>query len=473
MAKDDKSQLLRMLPAVGELIADPALADVREKHPRTLVVRAIRNEIDHLRAGILGGQIRQIDQAALYEAIRRRAAGASEPRLQRVINATGVIVHTNLGRSPLAASAVTAVVLAAQGYSNLEYDLESGQRGHRDDLVEGLLCELTGAEAALVVNNNAAAVLLALATVAAGREVVVSRGELVEIGGSFRIPDVLKQSGARLVEVGTTNRTHPSDYEAAIGPNTAALLKVHSSNYRIMGFTTAVSGAELAELARRRGVVSIEDLGSGSLLSTDRFGLPAEPTAAEVVAHGLDLVTFSGDKLLGGPQAGVLVGRRDLIRACASNPLRRALRLDKMTLAALEATLRLYRDPDAAVAAIPTLHMLSLDETSLQQKAERMANRLREAIGAAADVSLAHSTAQVGGGALPLTELPGPVLAIRPATASVTDLTTRLRNLATPIIVRIEDDRIIADPRTILDGEETLFHNGMVEALTGGKPEEQ
>ena len=415
MSQDQKQSLLKELPAIGEFVNDPALADLLQQYPRSLVVQAIRGEVERLRRRILDGEVDRIDLPALFDAVRRSVQEADRPRLRRVINATGVIVHTNLGRSPLAPEAIDAVVAAARGYSNLEYDLEAGRRGQRDDLVEGLLCELTGAEAALVVNNNAAAVLLALSTLAKDREVIVSRGELIEIGGSFRIPDVLAQSGARLIEVGTTNRTHLADYEAAISEGTAVLLKVHPSNYRVVGFTAAVSGADLARLAQRHGLVSVEDLGSGSLVAAAQFGLAAEPTAAEVIAAGLDLVTFSGDKLLGGPQAGILIGRRDLIAACARHPLHRALRVDKMTLAALEATLRLYRDPATAAQRVPTLRMLAETPAQLEQKARRIARKLTKALGERVVIEIVSGASQVGGGALPLADLPGPVLAIRPA----------------------------------------------------------
>jgi L-seryl-tRNA(Ser) seleniumtransferase len=451
------------LPAVGEIIQHAALQPALANHPRPVVVEAVRAEIETWRARLADGAAFDLD--AFLAGVHRRLAAAAQPKLRRVINATGVVVHTNLGRSPLAEEAIAAVTLAARGYTNLEYDLAAGRRGDRESLIEELLCKLTGAEAALAVNNNAGAVLLALTALAHGREVVVSRGELIEIGGSFRLPDVLAQSGARLIEVGATNRTRLADFERAINENTALLLKAHPSNYRIVGFTESVAGAALAELAHRRGVWAVEDLGSGSLVSTARLGLPEEPTAPDAVRGGLDLVTFSGDKLLGGPQAGVLVGRAELVRACAAHPLHRALRADKMTLAALAATLELHRDPATAVERIPTLRMLAASEPTLQRRARRLAAALRKSAGDRAEFAVIRASGRVGGGALPLADLPGPAIAIVPRAMSADELARALRALPTPIIVRIEDERVLADPRTILDADEREFQNGVANAL--------
>jgi L-seryl-tRNA(Ser) seleniumtransferase len=464
MADREVQGRLRALPAVNDILQHADLAALAARVPHGVLREAARAEIAAWRERLRsGGEPAELTR--ILRGVTERVAAADRPKLRRVINATGVVVHTNLGRSPLAAVAAEAAARAAAGYSNLELDLEAGRRGSRYALVEELLCELTGAEAALAVNNNAGAVLLALTALAKGREVIVSRGELIEIGGSFRIPDVLAQSGARLVEVGTTNRTHVADYERAINENTALLLKAHTSNYRIVGFTAAASGAELAELAHRHRALAVEDLGSGSLLSTTLLGLPPEPTAPEAIRAGLDLVTFSGDKLLGGPQAGVIVGRAELVRACAKHPLQRALRLDKMTLAALEATLRLYRDPERARREVPTLRMLGADRAQLARRARRLAAALRKAAGDGAVIEVVESTGQVGGGALPLAELPGPVIALRPRRSSPDEFAAALRRLETPIIVRIEADRVIADPRAILDADERDFHNGMAEAL--------
>jgi len=465
MTTDKRKKLLQSLPAVGESIHAPELAAVVDAFPRSLVVRALRDEIEHLRALILAGKVATVDAVSFYRAVQERIRRHDRPRLTRLINATGIVVHTNLGRSPLAEPAVAAVMQAARGYSNLEYDLTAGRRGSRTTLVEDILCELTGAEAALVVNNNAGAVLLALSSLAKDREAVVSRGELIEIGGSFRIPDVMAASGAMMVEVGTTNRTHLADYEKAINERTSLLLKVHTSNYRIQGFTKTVTGAELAELAHANGVKAIEDLGSGCLTDTALLHLPYEPTAAEVVAGRLDVVTFSGDKLLGGPQAGVLVGKVEAIRACAKNPLHRALRVDKMTLAALEATLRLYRDPQLALATIPTLRMVSTPKDVLTKRAEQLAADLRRDAGELADFEIVVTEGQVGGGAMPLAQLDDPAVAVHPKSTTADTLVAALRARELPIIVRIEHDAVLADPRTILDDELPLFHNGLVEEL--------
>jgi L-seryl-tRNA(Ser) seleniumtransferase len=469
MSENERQTRLRALPAVGEIIQHPALQPALASYPRTVAVAAVRAELDAWRGRLAADDAPPFDFDRFLAGVAARLAAAALPKLRRVINATGVVVHTNLGRSPLAEEAIDAVATAARSYTNLEYDLAAGGRGSRGDLIEDLLCELTGAEAALAVNNNAGAVLLALTALARDREVVVSRGELIEIGGSFRLPEVLAQSGARLVEVGATNRTHLADYERAIGPETALLMKAHASNYRIVGFTAAVSGAALAELAHTRGLHAVEDLGSGSLMPTALLGLPEEPTAPDAVKSGLDLVTFSGDKLLGGPQAGVLVGKAELVRACARHPLHRALRADKLTLAALEATLRLYRDPAAASERIPTLRMLKADEKQLRRRANRLAAALKKQAGDLADIAVVRSTGRVGGGALPFVELPGPVVALRPRRQSADALARALRTLATPIVARIEDDAVVADPRTILDADEDLFQNGVVQALHEGR----
>ena len=460
-----RNEALRTLPAVGEAISHPALAPYLEKYPRNFVIAALREEIEALRRRILAGELEQVDAGAFFAAVQARVEKQGRPNLRRVINATGVVIHTNLGRSPLSAEALSAVIAVAMGYSNLEYDLEAGERGKRSALVDQLICRLTGAEAALVVNNNAAAVLLALNSLADGREVIVSRGELIEIGGSFRIPDVMKRSGAQLVEVGTTNRTHLVDYERAINERTALLLKVHPSNYRILGFTKAVNGPELAELAHKQGRLVMEDLGSGLLLDGAELKMPEEPSVREIIDSGVDLATFSGDKLLGGPQAGIIVGRAGLVQACARNPLHRALRIDKLTLAALEATLRLYFEPALALDRIPTLRMIALSEAELSAKAKRMAAKLRRAVGKNVNIAVIQSAGQVGGGAMPLIDLKGPVIAVDSPDFSADRLAATLRVAPTPIIVRIEEDRVIADPRTILAFDEPDFQDNMVWAL--------
>jgi L-seryl-tRNA(Ser) seleniumtransferase len=370
-----------------------------------------------------------------------------------VVNGTGVIVHTNLGRSLLAAQALEQMQQVARYYSNLEFDLEQGRRGSRYTHVEDILMELTGAEAALVVNNNAAAVLLALNTLAKGKEVIVSRGQLVEIGGSFRIPEVMTRSGAVLKEVGTTNKTHLRDYEAAISEETALLLKVHTSNYRIVGFMAEVSLEELVDLGQRHRLPVMEDLGSGTLLDVSRWGLEKEPTVVEVVQSGCDLVTFSGDKLLGGPQAGIIVGREKLVRALQGNPLNRALRIDKLTLAALEATLKLYRNEEQALRDIPTLAQMAIPLPKLHRRAKRLYRLLTKDPLPEISLEIIPTTSQVGGGALPLSFLDSYALSFTPGLISVTELEQKFRSFSTPIIGRIEKDKFLLDVRTLHDDD--------------------
>jgi L-seryl-tRNA(Ser) seleniumtransferase len=424
-------------------------------------VRAARAVIAEARSRILGESpdgrgetLPDGGHGALDDAARAWLAADSRPRLRRVINASGVIVHTNLGRAPLAAAARDAVAAAADGYSNLEYDLERGERGSRQAHVEELLRELTGAEAAIVVNNCAAAVLLAAAALAGGRQLIVSRGQLVEIGGSFRVPDVVAQSGASLVEVGTTNRTRLSDYEAAVGERTGAIMRAHQSNFRTVGFVEEPSIEDLCSL----GVPVIDDVGSGALAE----GVPEladEPAVTRSVAAGAAVVCFSGDKLLGGPQAGVMVGGADAIAACRSHPLARALRIDKLSLAALEATLRLYRDPRAAVRDVPVLRMLATGGAELQARAEAMA----DAIGAGARVI--RAAAKVGGGALPLLELEGPVCAVDPGELGADELARRLRAAEPPVVGRTRDGWLLLDPRTVTDDEARIAADAVVKAL--------
>ena len=417
---------LRDLPSVDRLLADEVLASA----PRALATAAAREALERARDAIRAGD----EPGDVLATARDLLARLTAPSLRRVINATGVIVHTNLGRAPLAATAIERVTEVGAGYSDLELDLESGSRGSRQDHVAGLLRQLTGAEAALVVNNNAAGVLLALAALAEGREVVVSRGELVEIGDGFRIPDVLARSGARMVEVGTTNRTRAADYERAIGPETGALLRVHQSNYRIVGFTAAVSTEELARIAQRAGLPLVDDLGSGSLLDVGD-----EPTVAASLAAGADLVCFSGDKLLGGPQAGVVVGRAELVERLRRHPLQRALRADKLTLAALEGTLGLLADPETARREIPVLRMLHEPVESVRERAERLAGLIGGEV--------EETVARVGGGALPLAELPSAACAIDE------DVATLLRLGEPPVVGIVRDGRLLLDARTLTDPE--------------------
>jgi L-seryl-tRNA(Ser) seleniumtransferase len=417
---------LRDLPSVDLLLADERIA----AGPHHLAVAAARTVLERAREEIRAGG----DPGSLVDAVLEELARARRPSLRRVLNATGILVHTNLGRAPLAQAALERVAEVGAGYSNLEYDLEAGARGSRQDHLASLLCRLTGSEAALVVNNNAAAVLLALAALAEGREVVVSRGELIEIGDGFRIPDVLARSGGRLVEVGTTNRTRASDYERAIGPDTALLLRVHQSNFRVVGFTELPTLSELAEISRRHELPLVDDLGSGAL-----GPLGDEPTPAESLRAGADLVSFSGDKLLGGPQAGVVVGRADLVEQLRRHPLQRALRADKLTLAALEGTLVLALDPARATGEIPILRMFHEPVERVRARAERLA----ELVGGEVE----ETFARVGGGALPLAELPSAACALEE------DLAEPLRHGEPPVIAVIRDGRTLLDCRTLTDSE--------------------
>jgi L-seryl-tRNA(Ser) seleniumtransferase len=416
--------------------------------PHAVAVSAARRAVKAARERILGGAGGAGD---LEAEARGLTESARRPSLRRVLNATGVIVHTNLGRAPLAESAADAARAAAVGYSNLEYDLLEGRRGSRQEHLAELVRELTGAEAALVVNNCAAAVLLAAAALAGGRELVVSRGQLVEIGGSFRIPDVVAQSGARLVEVGTTNRTRLSDYEAALGPETGAVLRAYPSNFRTVGFVESVEIEELCEVAAAAGVPVVDDVGSGVVAQ----GVPEladEPAVRRSVAAGCALVCFSGDKLLGGPQAGVMAGTRDAVERCRSHPLARAMRIDKLSLGALEATLRIYADPQRALREVPVLRMLTAGEEELRGRAERMLSQLeREGV----EARVVESSAKVGGGALPLLELRGPVCAVDPGEPGLEELARRLRSGTPPVVARVREGWLLLDPRT-LDDEAAL-----------------
>lgn len=466
--KNEHSEKLRLLPGVDWALN--ALETFIEDRavPRSLATDCVRRAVEQTRAGLLAeGPAPSDVKAAVLEKARSLMEKAMQPNLRRVINGTGVVVHTNLGRSVLAPSALEAVQTAASGYSNLEFDLAAGQRGSRYSLVEDLLKELTGAQAALVVNNNAGAVFLSLLTLAQGRKVIVSRGELVEIGGSFRIPDVMARSGAVLCEVGTTNRTHLADYEKAIDEDTAMLLKAHTSNFAVVGFTASVSLAELSNLARNRGILVMEDLGSGSLLDMSCFGLAREPTVGDSVAAGADVVTFSGDKLLGGPQAGIIVGRADCLDAIKKNPIARALRIDKLTLAALEATLRLYRDPERAVREIPTLAMISAPEKTLAAKARSLEAKIRKKAVPGLKTGRFRIGSKVGGGALPLENLPSFGVALSCERLSASGIERALRAAAPPVIGRIEQDTFILDVRTIDSSQITLLADTIGRALTG------
>lgn len=470
--KENTQRLLRTIPKVDEFIGwlaedddEARLAGDLGEATLPLVKRAVRETLDHTRASILDGSLtdgERLSCEALSSEVRQRLATMLRPKFRTVINATGVVIHTNMGRSLLPDCAMNSIMRVGRHYSNLEFDLATGKRGSRYALVEELLCELTGAESALVVNNNAAAVLLVLGTLASGREVVVSRGQLVEIGGSFRIPDVMARSGARLVEVGATNRTHLRDYEQAISPETALLLKVHTSNYRMIGFTSEVPLGEMVTLGAQHGIPVMEDLGSGSLVDLARCGLAKEPTVGEVVASGVDVVTFSGDKLLGGPQAGLIVGRKAIIERIKKNPLNRALRIDKFTLAGLEGVLNLYRDERKAMRTIPTLAMLSATHQEISKRAVRLKRLLGTGLSPAFQVELVDTESRVGGGALPEQGLPSKALALRPVAMSVNDLEEGLRGLELPIIGRIEHDALLLDLRTVSDQEVKLLAQGLL-----------
>ncbi len=469
--ENELQQRLRRLPAVDRLLeaarGNPELAGT----PPAVLTRAAREVVEAERRRILAAAPADAEPPPMAVFERRLAEAArrlQRPNLRRVVNATGVVIHTNLGRSLLAREALERVREAALHYTNLEYDLERGKRGSRYTAVRDLLCEITGAEDAMVVNNNAGAVLISLETLARGREVVVSRGDLVEIGGSFRIPEVMAKSGARLREVGTTNRTHLRDYEGAIGAETALLLKVHWSNYSIVGFTAQVPLAELVRLGRRLGLPVMEDLGSGTFIDFSRYGLLKEPTVQESVAAGADIVTFSGDKLLGGPQAGIIVGRAELIAAIRKNPLNRALRIDKLTLAALEGTLRLYRDEAQAVREIPTLRQLTAPGDALRPRAEALERRLAALGNPRLEVAIAERSSKAGGGSLPLLDLPSPCVRLRLRGGSARRLESALRRAEPPVIARIEEEAVMFDLRTVLPGDEDLIVAAVARILEEG-----
>ena len=449
-----KKEMLKRLPAVDTLLRDAMLSGFTKDNPRRLVVDAIRAVLERKRGlikkGNAGDSLFSIEE--LVKEIGEEVGKARRPSLKRVINATGIIIHTNLGRAPLAVGALKNLADASLGYSNLEFDVEKGERGERYSHLEPILCKLTGAEAAMVVNNNAAAVMLLLNTLAEGKEVLVSRGELVEIGGSFRIPDIMKKSGARLVEVGTTNRTHIRDYEAAITPETALILKVHRSNFDMVGFTADVSIEDLAELGKRHGIPVMNDLGSGSLIDLSKYGMKKEPTVQDAVRSGIDVVAFSGDKLLGGPQAGIIIGRKEIIDPVKKNPLTRALRIDKLTIAALEATLNVYLDEVKAVHDIPVLRMLRRPVQELAKTARKILRDLGD-LSDRFKITIKDGYSQVGGGALPLQEIPTKLLAVRPTAISPNQLERSMRMNHVPIIVRIERDEVVLDMRTLMDGD--------------------
>ncbi|WP_457581032.1 L-seryl-tRNA(Sec) selenium transferase [Ensifer canadensis] len=455
---------LRTLPSVDQMLKAPAVAPLVERHGRVVVTEELRLVLGEIREMVRSGDVMP-DGDGVVASLVSRLDYRDRSNLRPLFNLTGTVLHTNLGRALLAEEAIAAAVDAMREAAALEFDLDTGRRGERDSHLRDLLCELTGAEDATIVNNNAAAVLIALGTVGGGRQAIVSRGELIEIGGAFRMPDIMERAGVELVEVGTTNRTHARDYRRAIGPETALILKVHTSNYRIEGFTAEVSGAELAAIAREAGLVLLNDLGSGTLVDLRRYGLGKEPTVREAVAEGADLVTFSGDKLLGGPQAGFIVGRRDLIAEINRNPLKRALRVDKIRIAATVATLKLYRDPDRLAARLPTLRMLARPQQEIRAQAERLAPDVDSLLASRGyRVEICHCSSQIGSGALPVDTIASAGLRIDAASGSALEaLATLFRSLSRPILGRLQDGALILDLRCLSD--ETEFLKSLSEGL--------
>ncbi|AEG59837.1 L-seryl-tRNA(Sec) selenium transferase [Desulforamulus ruminis] len=468
MNMDLDQSFLRELPKVDQLLKHKEIDNLTATIPRRIVVEAVRTAIDEMRQMILMGSYAGDPEQILPWVIRRTveiAQSSTRSNLRRVINATGVVLHTNLGRARLAQSAKKAVETVADACCNLEMNLNTGKRGSRYEPVENLLTRLTGAEAALVVNNNAAAVLLALGTMAKGKEVIVSRGQLVEIGGSFRIPEVMEQSGAVLVEVGATNKTHPRDYQSKISDNTALLLHVHTSNYRIVGFTKETTVAELVQMGREAGLPVMSDLGSGFLVDLARYGLPKEPSVQETVAAGADIVTFSGDKLLGGPQAGIIVGKRDYINQMKKNPLTRAVRIDKFTVAALEATLREYMDEEKVLHRIPTLSMLTQPVKDILNRAQELKQELTPLLDSLTTVEIIPGFSQVGGGSMPTAELPTYLLALTHRQLPAQELATRLRMGELAVVARVQEEKLQLDLRTVQANEIGLLAQMIIRAV--------
>jgi L-seryl-tRNA(Ser) seleniumtransferase len=452
------ANLLREIPSVDALLKHPRCETLLARYNREYVTSKCREIVDELRTELRHGKGRtdELKEESILIRVENRIRAESTPGLVRVVNATGTILHTNLGRALLPQAAIDAMTAVAGYPINLEYDLAAGKRGRREEMIQRLLVELTGAEGATVVNNNAAAVLLGLNTFAQGKEVIVSRGELIEIGGAFRIPEVMAKSGAILKEVGSTNRTHPADYENAISDRTALLLKVHTSNYKVVGFTSEVTLDQLVAIGKKHNIPVMEDLGSGALIDLSRYGLPKEPIVSERIRAGADVVTFSGDKILGGPQAGLMVGRREWVERINKNHLQRALRCGKLTLAALEATLRLYRQAPDIIQAIPTLRAFTRSVDEIRQFGEAVLPRLQAALGDGFRFLLEDSTSQIGSGALPTEELPTLTIAVDHAKLSATTIAKKFRDANPPIIGRIKDDRFLLDLRTIFDLEEIV-----------------
>ncbi len=471
----NKKDLLKGLPKVDEILSKEEIKEIIEKFPRSTIVEAVRNRIDEIRKEILSLENEHLtnfdmNDDKLIQDIIFDIEKKNKMSLRRVINATGVVLHTNLGRALISEEIIKDITDVACNYSTLEFDVSTGKRGSRYSHSEEIICKLTGAEAALVVNNNAAAVLLVLNTMAKDREVIVSRGQLVEIGGSFRVPEVMAQSGAILREVGATNKTHIYDYENNINENTAAILKVHTSNYKILGFCKEVDIEEMVDLGKKCDIPVIEDIGSGTFIDFSKYGITYEPTVLESIAKGADVVTFSGDKLLGGPQAGIIVGKKKYIQRMKKNQLTRALRVDKMTLTALEATLRLYLDENNVLDKIPTLKMLTMDRDMIREKSEKLFGKIKESVNTI-EASLIEGYSQVGGGAMPLEKLPTHLISLSPKEISTKKMEEFLRDYTTPIICRINDDRVLLDVRTIRESEFATIVTAIKQLETGGKHE--
>ena len=467
---ENQQSLLRRIPGVDKILEAAYKDPFFQEIPRSVLLQSIRSVFDRIRKDILEKK-KSVgpdypEESTVLDQVRIDVIRAVTPNLRRVVNATGIVVHTNLGRSLLSEAAVSNLLVLAGNYSNLEFDLNKGRRGTRYSAVEELLCEITGAEAAMVVNNNAGAVFLSLETLASGKSVVISRGQLVEIGGSFRIPDVMTKSGAILKEVGTTNRTHFADYEKAIENNTGLLLKVHTSNYSIVGFKAEVSLGELVLLGSRYRIPVMEDLGSGTFIDFSKYGLIKEPTVQESISAGVDVVTFSGDKLLGGPQAGIILGKKIYIDPIKANPLTRALRIDKLTLAALESTLRQYREPEKAVLQIPTLRMLTRPVADIDRQALSLMGMLEPVGDDRISLKILDMASKAGGGSLPLLELPSKCLSISMPDKSANEIERIMRSSAVPVIGRIENDRFIMDLRTVQDDDLPFIVHAFENLLT-------
>ena len=462
MDKAALAPLLKRIPQVQEVLKCECISSLEESLPHSLLSDCVRSEITALRASILAGENPEFDTESVAQGARSRTLAFMAPSLRRIINATGVVIHTNMGRSVMCPQAIEAVEDVIKGYSTCEYDTNKMQRGSRHNHYERLICAITGAEAAIAVNNNAAAVVLVLSEFAAGHEAIVSRGELIELGGSFRIPDIMDQSGATMVEVGTTNKTHPHDYERAITENTSMMLKIHKSNYQVIGFTKNVSLTELRDISHAHEketghkVLVFEDQGSGSFVDLERYGARKEPTVAQSLAEGADLVSFSGDKMLGGPQCGIVVGRKELIDRLKKNPLARVVRLDKMTLAALEGTLRCYLQGEEAINSIPTVRMLSEDADTVRIRADKLKAMIEERIEPGkADIEVVPEISRAGGGSLPMYDIDTFAVAIKPVAGSTQECDKFLvQQCPVPIVARIAHDAVIVYPRTLLDEEE-------------------